>query len=376
MKRRWAVVAAVAALLAVAVAGGVVSAAGRLAGEAEDKVIAKVAEKLGLEAAKVKDAHRQAVRAVEREKRTKALEELVKDGRLTREQADALNGWLDARPDAVEKLPGIPGLPGVPGLPAGPGLHPGAQGVAGQEVRATQKQVFEKMAAALGKDAAAIEKAFKEANAELGKERRTDEINRALEKLVKDGVITEQEAEDLRAWVEKAPGFLLDGSAMPFPSLRSFTGPRDGKPEGPPHMLPKPPTGPRDGKPEGPPHMLPKPPTGPRDGKPEGPPHMLPKPPGREGFRDAPRGGEPRGFRNFRGPGDGAPRSFEFFLDPNGRPRPPEFDLEGLDELRGPMMDDLREMLRRLGVPREGLPGPGIGPERQSPVGPPAMKGA
>ena len=153
---------------------------------------------------------------------------------------------------------------GVPGLPAGPGPGFVAPGRAGQEAGATQKQVFEKMAAALGKDAAAIEKAFQEATAELGKDRRTEQINKALEKLVKDGVITEQEAAELRAWVEKAPGFLLDGSALPFPGPRSFTGPRDGMPDGMPRMLPR--------------------------------------PPGREGFRGVPRGDVPRGFRNFRGP--------------------------------------------------------------------------
>ena len=133
MRRKW-LIAVAAAVFALAVAGGAVFAAARRGdsgpaaaqadrrSEEQDKLLANVAAKLGLDVAKVKDAHQQAVRAVETEQRTRLLNDLVAKGRLTREQADALNSWLGSRPDSAGNLPGVPGLPGIPG--AGPGMMP------------------------------------------------------------------------------------------------------------------------------------------------------------------------------------------------------------------------------------------------------------
>jgi polyhydroxyalkanoate synthesis regulator phasin len=244
VRRKW-LIAVAAAVFALAVAGGAVFAAARRGdsgpaaaqadrrSEEQDKLLANVAAKLGLDVAKVKDAHQQAVRAVETEQRTRLLNDLVAKGRLTREQADALNSWLGSRPELAGKLPGVPGLPGIPGagpgvmpMPgghaAGPGMMPmpGGHGPSDVKPAPAPNDVFVKMAALLGKDVAAVEKAFKEANGELANERRKNAVTDQLDRLVKDGVITEQEAAEIKAWVEKAPAFLSDGTAVPFMTPR------------------------------------------------------------------------------------------------------------------------------------------------------------
>ncbi len=227
MRRKW-LIAVTAAAFALVVAGGAVFGAARRGesgpaaaqadrgSDEQDKLLANVAAKLGLDVAKVKDAHQQAVRAVETEQRTRLLNDLVAKGRLTREQADALNSWLGSRPESAGKLPGVPGLPGIPGVGRGMMPMPGGHGPSDVKPAPAPNDVFVKMAALLGKDVAAVEKAFKEANDELAKERRKNAVSDLLDRLVKDGAITAQEAAEIRAWVEKAPAFLSDGTAVPF----------------------------------------------------------------------------------------------------------------------------------------------------------------
>lgn len=215
MRRRLVLATVLAAVLLLAIAGSAAFAATRSgkspapASESDanttlhGRLVEKVAARLGLDAATVQDAYEQAAKAVEQEARRKLLDQLVESGRLSREQADALNAWLDSRPAALDRLPGIAGFPGIRGI-----VVPGFKG---HHAGVPQKDVFQKMAALLGKDAAAIEQAFKEASQELAKERRTEAINSHLDRLVQDGVITEQEAAALRTWLESAPDFLSGG---------------------------------------------------------------------------------------------------------------------------------------------------------------------
>jgi polyhydroxyalkanoate synthesis regulator phasin len=237
MRRKW-LIAIAAAAIALIVAGGAVFAAARR-GESgvapvqadrrsddQDKLLVNVAAKLGLDVAKVKDAHQQAVKVVEAEQRTRLLNDLVAKGRMTREQADAISSWLASRPDSASRLPGLPGLSGIAGAGAWMMPAPGVHKWPGAKPAAAPNDVFVKMAALLGKDIAAVEKAFKAANDELAKERRKNDVNDHLDRLVKDGVITAQEAAEISAWVEKAPAFLSDGTTAPYwgpPGLKRGT---------------------------------------------------------------------------------------------------------------------------------------------------------
>ena len=68
------------------------------------KLAVKVAEILGLDAAVVDDAIRQASEELKGEAIQKKLNALVENGRLTQEQADEYPNWIQSRPE------GIPGI--------------------------------------------------------------------------------------------------------------------------------------------------------------------------------------------------------------------------------------------------------------------------
>ncbi len=362
MKSRLPVALGFALVVALAVAGGVVVAAGRLDGSAsavnaaeasqgkvasqQAKLLAKVAEKLGLDGAQVSAAHDAARLAISQEERKIALDGLVESGRLTREQADQLGAWLDTRPAALDK---VRGLPGLPGLSFGLAL-PGAGRVLPGGASADEKKIYEKMAAALGKDASVIEKAFKDARADLAASQRADAVNEALDRLVKDGVITDLEAAALREWAGKAPGFLTDGSlGIPGALL---------------------------------------------------PPIGLPGGKGEFRFDQRrffapgvpPQGGSPRGFRFFQGPGgeqefdffgpegmDGDVAPFRFFFGDGreGLPFNPDMmpGLPGMGD--GQLQETLREWLRQHRVDPNVLPRfDREPPTRPVPATPPPAQGA
>ena len=68
------------------------------------KLAVKVAKTLGLDAAVVDDAIRQASEELKDEAIQKKLDALVEKGRLTQEQADEYLNWIQSRPE------GIPGI--------------------------------------------------------------------------------------------------------------------------------------------------------------------------------------------------------------------------------------------------------------------------
>ncbi|GEM_PF-2758538 len=306
MKRKLLVAGVVSLLTVLAIAGGVALAAGKLGGDTpgdvavtlqsapqsageitqqRERFLEKVAAKLGLGAAQVKAAYTQAAKDVEFELRKKALDEYVASGRLTREQADALGVWLNSRPSSIDSLPSrlVPGL----SLFGGP-----LRLISGGE----SEEVISKMAAALGTDAARISQAFIDAKKELSAELRKQSAVDALDKLVEAGALTAAEAEELKAWIELAPQFLLEDEVQPF--------------------------------------------------------GFLPGAPGQHPFKLTP-GGKPRpnmvpGPFPF-GRGQRPERRFEFQFGPDG------FNLEawpeGLEGLDGPMFDYLRDFMREHGVP-------------------------
>lgn len=103
MKKKVAAIAIAVGVLSVGVIGGVV-----LAQEAEDAskgkgLIARVAEILGLDEDTVRDAFDQARGEIRDERVENWLEDAVEKGTLTQDQADALEEWIDARPDDLPR---------------------------------------------------------------------------------------------------------------------------------------------------------------------------------------------------------------------------------------------------------------------------------
>jgi hypothetical protein len=108
MKRRWLFVTLLFATLAIGITGGTVLAQEPVAsGSSLAKSFAsRVADKLGLDEAKVQGAFNQAARDIQNEAHQQKLDRMVAQGRLTQQQADQIKQWYQSRPEVLS--PGFP----------------------------------------------------------------------------------------------------------------------------------------------------------------------------------------------------------------------------------------------------------------------------
>lgn len=122
----------------------------------------RVAELLDIEREALDDAITQARQEIRSERMEARIQRAVDAGRLAQDEADALRGWLEARPAALNEI-----APGMGGGQPGPLAHrgPHAPGVG------------------------------------VGPEQR-------LAQLVEDGVITQEEADEILAWQASRPDVL------------------------------------------------------------------------------------------------------------------------------------------------------------------------
>lgn len=67
-------------------------------------LIARVAAILGIDQTKLEDAFTQAQKEMRDEALTNYLDQLVKDGKITQEQADQYKSWLDQKPAGLDQL--------------------------------------------------------------------------------------------------------------------------------------------------------------------------------------------------------------------------------------------------------------------------------
>ena len=105
LKRRWFLIPATVAVLAIGVLGfGVVAA--QVSDEDKqssmDSFSARVAEILGLDQDDVEAAMTQAKEELRDEAIQGKLDAMVANGQMTQEQADEYKAWLDSRPEALD----------------------------------------------------------------------------------------------------------------------------------------------------------------------------------------------------------------------------------------------------------------------------------
>ena len=98
--KRWLILPAVAGLAAVAALGGIAAAGSGDRGETGSRV----AEILELDEETVTDAFKQAMQQQFDEALQAKLDKLVEAGRITQEQADEFEAWIDERPEGVPLL--------------------------------------------------------------------------------------------------------------------------------------------------------------------------------------------------------------------------------------------------------------------------------
>jgi hypothetical protein len=125
--KKWAlvIVVAVVIVMAAGIAGGVVYAQSGSTDKPKnpkDTLMSRVAEKLGIDQSKLEDAFAQAEKELRQEAQSNRLKNLVDQGKITQEQADKYQEWLQSRPDVPANLEAQPdfnqrgpmGFKGVP----------------------------------------------------------------------------------------------------------------------------------------------------------------------------------------------------------------------------------------------------------------------
>jgi uncharacterized membrane protein len=135
-KKKWIIISVVVAavILVVGIVGGVAYAqtATPTAANSGKTLMGRVATILNIDQKKVEDAFAQAQKDMKNEAEKARLDKMVKDGKLTQDQADKYQSWENSRPDVPANLDIKPGagprggmgfrggLPCFPGMGAGP----------------------------------------------------------------------------------------------------------------------------------------------------------------------------------------------------------------------------------------------------------------
>lgn len=216
MSIRFVPATLVAVLIALVAAGGAALAVGANIGggqESRDDLLERTARELGLDPQAVKDAQAQAQSELAAERLNNLIDSMVENGTITQEQADEALAWFDAKPASVDRL-----LSGGFGnlyrfaAASGPvivfetGHHFGGQGL--------PEEVIERMATNLGIDIEALKEALEAARKDQASDSRTDSIEAAIAKLVEEGELTQAEGDEIKAWLESMPEWILDHHLM------------------------------------------------------------------------------------------------------------------------------------------------------------------
>ena len=98
MRKRWIVVTALAGVLTLGILGGTALAHSDGDSNRSASIHSRVAEILGIDDQQVLDAFQQAAQEQREARIQHRFDDLVESGTLTREQADDMLAWLDARP--------------------------------------------------------------------------------------------------------------------------------------------------------------------------------------------------------------------------------------------------------------------------------------
>lgn len=183
-------------------------------------LMAQVAEILDVDQQELEDAVNQARSELREEAIHTSHQELVDEGTLTEEQVDELNAWMDDRPDvprvrarnidrllddgilsqeqADEYRAWLKARPDIPKPEPGEGPDWAAKGQGRQD---RQDALVTQVADILDIDAEELQDAFKEAKSALHEEA----LDTRLQQLVDEGTLTEDQADEYKAWLEARP---------------------------------------------------------------------------------------------------------------------------------------------------------------------------
>ena len=178
---------------------------------------ARVAEILGIDLDELEAAVKQVRIETAREALSARLQELVESGKLTQQQADELETWLNSRPDVPMVPPdkideaienGTITQEQVDALKAWqearpdiPKLEPQTLKERIPEIRENRDVMITRLSDILGIDKDELVSAFQQAQREL----RQSALDTRLQELVSQGAWTQQQADAYKAWLDARP---------------------------------------------------------------------------------------------------------------------------------------------------------------------------
>ncbi|MBI2836479.1 MAG: hypothetical protein HYX85_02155 [Chloroflexi bacterium] len=167
-------------------------------------LLPRVAAILGIPEPTLKDAYKQAEKQIKDEQFLKALERAVASGRMTQEEANKLKDWYLSRPE-VANLGKAPFArifgkihPHIKGGPRGPILPPVTDN---STASSNITGLLPRVATILGIPVERLTAAIKQAEQEI----RSEAFLRAINKAVEKGLITQAEADQIKAWWQARP---------------------------------------------------------------------------------------------------------------------------------------------------------------------------
>lgn len=214
MSKKWGIILAVlAGVVVLALGGGAVAlAAGEQTTPTSNPLFARVAGILGITEQQLTDAFQQAQTQVENEAIDQWLTKALDNQTITQDEASKIKDWLAQRPSPpakdtlkawLDKKPQLANPGALRGLLQAPGrirqfgYCPGWKGVAAGPV-------LTKVAAILNIPEQKLQDAFQQASQEL----RAQKFDNALANAVKNGKITQDEADQIKAWCGQRPAAL------------------------------------------------------------------------------------------------------------------------------------------------------------------------
>jgi hypothetical protein len=223
MFKRWIPASFIAVAMALALAGGAVLAVGSSHGSIHSNVFDRAAEILGIETSALQAAHDQAFREAQDARLQNIVEGLVAGEMISQDEADSFALWIADRPDVADEalLAKLSSTLFRTILGLGPNvrIELGAFGSLNSDT-----DITDRIAEILEIDPQALADALEDSKKELGEADRLSKLHAAIDVLLADGSISDDEAAALHSWIDDTPQWLLDFDISPlrFPGLQLF----------------------------------------------------------------------------------------------------------------------------------------------------------
>ena len=208
MLKRWVPASFIAAALALAIAGGVVLAAGGADDSRRTYIFDRAATILGIESSDLQDAHDQAKREAHDERLTETIAQLITAEIIDQSEADNFTEWMAGRPDSAnEEL--------ISKLTSSIISSPGSKHLSSEfELRRLDRnsgsQITDRIAEIVGIDPTELADALNAGEDQVDELDRLAKIQAMIDAMLADETITANEADELHDWVDTMPQWLLD----------------------------------------------------------------------------------------------------------------------------------------------------------------------